>query len=57
MMESVEKTIKKVKVRTEDSANIITDTTLLKLVESYETKRTHYGKLSLSFVLSVGSSS
>ncbi|KAF3091429.1 hypothetical protein TWF569_001102 [Orbilia oligospora] len=43
MMESVERSIFKVKVRTQDASNITTDGSLLKLVENYETKRTHYG--------------
>src|SRR4051794_28609736 len=51
MMESVEKTIKKVKARTEDTSNIITDSSLLKLVENYETKRTHYGMLPFYFLM------
>ncbi|KAK6503274.1 hypothetical protein TWF481_008303 [Arthrobotrys musiformis] len=43
MMESVERSISKVKARTQDASNITADGTLLKLVENYETKRTHYG--------------
>ncbi|KAK6361414.1 hypothetical protein TWF730_005144 [Orbilia blumenaviensis] len=43
MMESVERSISKVKARTQEASNIIPDSSLLKLVENYETKRTHYG--------------
>ena len=43
MMESVEKTINKVKIGTE-APNLVADAALLKLVESYETKRLHYGE-------------
>ncbi|KAF3907711.1 hypothetical protein AA313_de0208074 [Arthrobotrys entomopaga] len=43
MMESVERSIAKVNARTQDAATMISDSTLLKLVENYETKRTHYG--------------
>ncbi|RVD88706.1 uncharacterized protein DFL_002882 [Arthrobotrys flagrans] len=43
MMESVERSISKVKTRTQDASNITPDGSLLKLVENYETKRTHYG--------------
>ncbi|EWC46707.1 hypothetical protein DRE_03952 [Drechslerella stenobrocha 248] len=52
MMESVERTINKVKTRTQGAANIAADSTLLKLVENYETKRTHYGS-AIERVLSI----
>ncbi|KAF3936990.1 hypothetical protein ABW19_dt0209103 [Dactylella cylindrospora] len=52
MMESVERTIKKVKARTEESLDVTADSSLLKLVESYETKRTHYGS-AIARVLSI----
>ncbi|EPS44255.1 hypothetical protein H072_1783 [Dactylellina haptotyla CBS 200.50] len=52
MMESVERTINKVNARTQDTSNITTDSTLLKLVENYETKRTHYGT-AIARVLSI----
>lgn len=44
MMESVERSISKVQARTQDASNIVPDSALLKLVENYETKRTHYGE-------------
>ncbi|KAJ6261118.1 hypothetical protein Dda_3783 [Drechslerella dactyloides] len=52
MMESVERTISRVKARTHDISNVIADATLLKLVENYETKRTHYGS-AIERVLSI----
>ncbi|KAF3902497.1 hypothetical protein ABW21_db0203600 [Orbilia brochopaga] len=52
MMESVERTISKVKARTHNISNVIADATLLKLVENYETKRTHYGS-AIERVLSI----
>ncbi|KAK6355068.1 hypothetical protein TWF696_004193 [Orbilia brochopaga] len=52
MMESVERTISKVKARTHSVSNVVADATLLKLVENYETKRTHYGS-AIERVLSI----